>query len=407
MNTETDLISLAARFVNSTRQHIFLTGKAGTGKTTFLRDLAQRTHKKFVIVAPTGIAALNAQGVTIHSQFQLPFGSYIPDALAEEDFSGASHFYTQQTLSYKNHLSATKKKVLRSIDLLIIDEVSMLRADILDAIDYRLRKAKGKFHEPFGGVQVLMIGDLYQLPPIVKPREKQVLGKYYPSMHFFEALALKEEGMVFLELDKIFRQADDSFISILNNLRNDTITQADLDVLNAKYRSEEDIRTVGEAIRLTTHNYKADTINERELEALAGEVTVIESVTEDLFPENIFPLPSQLKLKEGAQVMFIRNDRTGAGRYYNGKLAKVVSVDEEEVQVQLADSTTKLTLEKETWENKKYHLNDENKELEEEVVILGKQGDEEISANHLASHIGSINYEVVTRIGQDIPRIVV
>lgn len=365
---ETDLISLAARFVNSTRQHVFLTGKAGTGKTTFLRDLAQRTHKNFVIVAPTGIAALNAQGVTIHSQFQLPFGSYIPVAGTEEDLTGTSHFYTQRSLSYKNHLSTVKKQVLRSIELLIIDEVSMLRADILDAIDYRLRAAKGIHHQPFGGVQVLMIGDLYQLPPIVKPHEKQVLGKYYRSMHFFEALALKESGMVFLELDKIFRQSDDAFISILNNLRNDNISQSDLNTLNSKYKSEEDIRKEGEVIRLTTHNYKADKINERELNSLDGKVTVFDSLTEDLFPENLYPLPSELKLKKGAQVMFIKNDRSGEGRYYNGKLAKVVSVNKDEIQVQLADSTTKLTLDMETWENKKYHLNEENKELEEEVV---------------------------------------
>lgn len=368
MSTETDRIVLAARFINSTRQHVFLTGKAGTGKTTFLRDLAQRTHKNFVIVAPTGIAALNASGVTIHSQFQLPFGSFLPTTGVEGDLTGDSNFYTQQSLSLKHHLSAQKKQVLRSIDLLIIDEVSMLRADILDAIDYRLRAAKGRHHQAFGGVQVLMIGDLYQLPPIVKQQEKHVLAKYYPSMHFFEALALKEGGMVFLELDKIFRQADDSFISVLNNLRNDTVTQADLDLLNARYKTEEEIREVGEVIRLTTHNRKADKINDEELENLKGKVTVFDSEIEDHFPENIYPLPGQLKLKEGAQVMFIKNDRSGEGRYYNGKLAKVVSIDAEEIEVQLADSEDRIVLEKYEWENKKYQLNTENKELEEEVV---------------------------------------
>ena len=368
MAPENDLISLAARFVNSTRQHIFLTGKAGTGKTTFLRDLAQRTHKRFVIVAPTGIAALNANGVTIHSQFQLPFGSFLPDAGTEEDLSGSSHFYTPQSLSYKHHLSTVKKQVLGSIELLIIDEVSMLRADILDAIDYRLRRAKGRRNEVFGGVQVLMIGDLYQLPPIVKAHEMKVLGKYYKSMHFFEALAIKEGGMVFLELDKIFRQADDRFIAILNNLRNDKITPADLELLNAHYKTEEEIRKEGEVIRLTTHNHKADKINERELESLPGDLITFDTEIEKDFPESIYPLPAQLKLKNGAQIMFIKNDRSGAGRYYNGKLAKVISVDAEEIEVQLADSDLKIVLEKETWENKKYHLNEENKNLEEEVV---------------------------------------
>src|SRR5690606_29648102 len=196
METQTtDRLKLAAHFVNSTNSPIFLTGKAGTGKTTFLRNLASLTHKAHVIVAPTGIAALHAKGVTIHSQFLFPMGSFLPTREPEGNFaSGGGFFFTQYTLNRKHPLNMSRKKVLRAIDLLIIDEVSMLRADLLDAIDHRLRTVKGNFSEPFGGVQVLMIGDLFQLPPIVKDHEWQALGRFYKSMHFFEAHALKQSG---------------------------------------------------------------------------------------------------------------------------------------------------------------------------------------------------------------------
>ena len=224
-NQTTDLLELAARFVNSTASHIFLTGKAGTGKTTFLRDLARKTHKSFVIVAPTGIAALNAQGVTIHSQFLLPFGSYIPDRDYNLNHEQAGGFITQKLVARKHALNSARKQVLRAADLIVIDEVSMLRADILDAMDYRMRSAKGNYHRSFGGAQVLMIGDLFQLPPIVKDHEWSVLRNYYPTIHFYEAHALKRDGFVYIELDKIFRQQDDTFINILNNLRLQPVIQ--------------------------------------------------------------------------------------------------------------------------------------------------------------------------------------
>ena len=202
-------LELAAQFVNSTSSHIFLTGKAGTGKTTFLHNLARATHKNYVVVAPTGIAALNAKGVTIHSQFLLPFGSYLPQSTSFESAPQAN-FYTRKELASRHSLNAARKKVLRNIDLLIIDEVSMLRADLLDAIDYRLRSVKGNYQKTFGGVQLLMIGDLYQLPPIVRDHEWNYLKQFYESPHFFESLALKEGGFTYIELDKIFRQQDDT-----------------------------------------------------------------------------------------------------------------------------------------------------------------------------------------------------
>src|SRR5690606_17702606 len=243
----TDRLKLAAHFVNSTSSPIFLTGKAGTGKTTFLRDLAQLTHKTHVIVAPTGIAALHAKGVTIHSQFLLPLGSFLPTKEPEGNFS-SSGFFTQHTLTRRQPLNMVRKKVLASIELLIIDEVSMLRADILDAIDYRMRSVKRNFNEPFGGIQVLMIGDLFQLPPIVKDYERALLGKFYKSMHFFEAQALKQAGMVYVELDKIFRQKDHRFIEVLNRLRENRIHREDLNFLNSFYKTPDQIRELKDTI---------------------------------------------------------------------------------------------------------------------------------------------------------------
>lgn len=366
-NQSTDLLELAARFVNSTASNIFLTGKAGTGKTTFLRDLARKTHKRFVIVAPTGIAALNAQGVTIHSQFLFPLGSFVPD----QDFNlppgEHSSFYTQKTLAQKHPLNSIRKQVLRACDLLIIDEVSMLRADLLDAIDYRLKRVKGNYHRSFGGVQVLMIGDLYQLPPIVKDHEWNVLRNYYRSMHFFEAQALKRDGMVYIELDKIFRQQDDTFINILNNLRNNIATKADIDVLNNYYKPQDQIEQEG-VVTITTHNYKADKINQDELDALPGSEFLFEAEVDGDFPESMYPLPQTIALKEGAQVMFIKNDSSGGSEYYNGKLATVDSIDENEITVLMGDTQTPFVLRKERWENKRYTVAEDSKELEEEVV---------------------------------------
>ncbi len=247
----------ALQFINSTSGHIFLTGKAGTGKTTFLKNLSSFTHKQFAIVAPTGIAALNAGGVTIHSQFLLPFGSFIPERSDVLNLGEGENFYNQNTLARKHPLNSVRKQVLRTIDLLVIDEVSMLRADLLDALDYRLRAARGNFRQPFGGVQLLLIGDLYQLPPVVKRNEEKLLQRYYNSPWFYESQGLKADGLVYIELDKIFRQQDDGFISILNNLRNNTVTEDDIKILNKHVRTHDEIKQLQEVITLTTHNHKA------------------------------------------------------------------------------------------------------------------------------------------------------
>jgi len=370
METQTtDRLKLAAHFVNSTNSPIFLTGKAGTGKTTFLRNLAQLTHKSHVIVAPTGIAALHAKGVTIHSQFLFPLGSFLPTREPEGNFgSNSNFFYTQHTLTRRHPLNMVRKKVLRSIELLIIDEVSMLRADVLDAIDFRLRSVKGKFNEPFGGTQVLMIGDLFQLPPIVKDHEWQVLGRFYKSMHFFEAHALKQSGMVYLELDRIFRQKDDQFIEVLNHLRNNQATAKDIAFLNNFYRTPGQIKDLQDVIIITTHNYRAEEHNKKELAALKCPSHHFEAVVERDFPEGLYPLPKKLELKEGAQIMFVRNDSSGFSEFFNGKMARIKTIDEEGIAVTMADSGKEYLLKRETWENKKYVIDEDTKELVEEVV---------------------------------------
>ena len=293
----TEMAALAARFVNSTNRHVFLTGKAGTGKTTFLRHLSESTHKRHVILAPTGIAALNAKGVTIHSQFLLPFGTFLPDRNLPMELPEGANFYTQQTPIRRHPLNAKRRDVLRNIDLLIIDEVSMLRADLLDAIDARMRFVKRNYREPFGGVQLLMIGDMYQLPPIVKDHEWSKMRDYYRSQHFFEAVALRESGFVYVELDKIFRQQDDAFISILNNLRNNVVTASDIGILNGHYLEEKDVPK--EVITITTHNRKADAINREALDNLEVETHYFEAEVRDDFPENIFPVAESLELKRG------------------------------------------------------------------------------------------------------------
>ena len=366
-NEETDLIKLAAKFVNSTASHIFLTGKAGTGKTTFLKNLAPQTHKNFVIVAPTGIAALNAQGVTIHSQYLLPLGSFVPVKDSPSKLGLTGNFFTQTTLASRHPLNSVRKQVLRAADLIIIDEVSMLRADLLDAIDYRMRSVKGNFNRSFGGAQLLMIGDLFQLPPIVKPLEWNVLRNYYKSMHFFESLAIREAGMVYIELDKIFRQQDQTFINILNNLRNNVATQKDIETLNSYYKTEEEIGHE-EVVTITTHNRKADAINTKELENLPGPSSYFEADVEGDFPENLYPILETIELKVGAQIMFVKNDASGEGHYFNGKLARVDYIDDEGVSVVMADTHEHYLLKQERWENKKYKVDENTKELEEEVV---------------------------------------
>ena len=370
-HVETEMATLAARFVNSTNRHVFLTGKAGTGKTTFLHKLAASTHKRYVILAPTGIAALNARGVTIHSQFLFPFGSFLPEKQRPLDIAEGA-FHDHDTLTRRHPLNALRRNVLREVDLLIIDEVSMLRADLLDAIDFRMRAVRQNRRESFGGAQVLLIGDLYQLPPVVKDDEWRVMQRYYASMHFFESQVLKQHGYAHIELDRIFRQQDDRFIHILNNLRNNTVERGDVEELNAHYRPAISSAESEGVITLTTHNYKADEINQQTLAKLPGKAHAFEADIEDDFPQSMFPVPQRIELKVGAQIMFVKNDPEKM--YFNGKLARVEEMNDEGITVRMyegagdAPSSSTYKLKRELWENKRYVVNAASKEQEEEVL---------------------------------------
>lgn len=317
MQSISEAAAYALRFINQTHQSVFLTGKAGTGKTTLLKEIIASTHKNTVVVAPTGIAALNAGGVTIHSMFQLPFGGFIPDNSAPQ-FSDTTKFETKATLRRHFKMSGQKRAVIRNMELLIIDEVSMLRADLLDAMDYMMQTVRKK-SAPFGGVQVLFIGDLLQLPPIIRDEEWRTLRNYYRGKFFFHAHVIQQYPPLYIELSKIYRQTDDRFISVLNNLRNNEITATDIQMLNEFVKPDFDLKANKGYITLTTHNVKADVMNAQSLEDLEGrQTTFLPEITGD-FPEKIYPVDPNLQLKVGAQIMFVKNDLSMEKNYFNGK----------------------------------------------------------------------------------------
>lgn len=353
----------ALRLINTTAAPVFLTGKAGTGKTTFLKSLGLHTRKNFLVVAPTGIAALNAGGVTIHSQFRLPFGVFLPDS--NEPISG--QYFNQRFLAENSPLDRPRRQLMRSIDLLVIDEASMLRADLLDAIDYRLKSARGIFSRPFGGVQLLFIGDLYQLPPVVRREDEQVISRHYPTPWFFEAHALRRERLIYIELDRVYRQQDDRFIGILNNLRHNRLTDADLGAINDRYRPDITEEETRETITLTTHNAQADTLNQRALDMLPGKIQTCKAVVTGDFPESMYPVALSLVLKVGAQVMFTRNDAEGKA-YFNGRIARVTEMDDDAIMVRFQDTGEPFMLKTETWENKRYAADTETGAIREEVI---------------------------------------
>jgi hypothetical protein len=369
LNSETsNPAELAARFVNYTSKHIFLTGKAGTGKTTFLRNLIDLTHKKAVIAAPTGIAAINASGVTIHSLFQLPFGTFLPKQPNSEGSHYDQQYNTPKSIVRHLNMNAAKRKVLLDMELLIIDEVSMLRADLLDAIDMVLRYIRRNNKVSFGGVQVLFIGDMHQLPPVVKGNEWNLLAEFYNSVYFFDALALQQDPPVYIELEKIYRQADQVFIDLLNNLRNNQVTSADVALLETYYKADFKPSLDDKYITLTTHNNKADTLNKQSLDELAGQSYFYRAKIEDDFSEFSFPAEQTLELKVGAQVMFIKNDPTGEQRFFNGKIATVVALKSDLIEVQADGSREKIILEKYTWKNIKYTTDKVTGEIEEDLA---------------------------------------
>lgn len=363
----TETAKLAASFINQTSKHIFLTGKAGTGKTTFLKELSKYTFKQTVVVAPTGIAAINAGGATIHSFFQLPFGCYIPQpvTLNEEVYSKIND---PVSLIKNLKIQGRKRAIIRKIELLVIDEVSMLRCDLLDAIDTVLRHIRGKHYLPFGGVQVLFIGDMYQLPPVVKEQEWGYLKSFYKSQFFFDAIALQSEKPIFIELDKIFRQDNLEFISLLNHLRTNEINETDVQLLNTKYQPDYEAKISENIITVTTHNYKADDINKKFLESIDEKAVTYNAIIKNDFGENLFPIERALILKTGSQIMFIKNDPSGEMQFFNGKLGKVARLTNDEIYVIIEGNTEETKIERYIWENIRYTINKEKNEIEEEII---------------------------------------
>lgn len=355
------------QFINQTQQSIFLTGKAGTGKTTLLRKIIETTHKNTVVVAPTGIAALNAGGVTIHSMFQLPLSGFIPEHKTAISLSEFQKFETKSTLLKHFKMSGQKKNVIQNMELLIIDEVSMLRADLLDAIDFSLQKIRRNDY-PFGGVQVLFIGDLQQLPPVVNNVEWQVLRNYYRGIFFFNAHVIHRQPPLYIELSKIFRQSDEKFISVLNNLRNNKVSKEDVSLLNKFVQPNFDIKKNKGYIFLTTHNAKAEHINSDSLNEIQEKSNYFKADIIGDFPEKIFPLEPSLELKVGAQIMFIKNDLSLEKNYFNGKMGVIKSLSKEEILVFFPDEQKTIEVEKYEWKNIRYSVNASTKEIDEEVL---------------------------------------
>ena len=352
-------LQLAWQFIENTGTHLFLTGKAGTGKTTFLRRLREHTPKRMVVLAPTGIAAINAGGVTIHSFFQLSFAPFVPDTTLN---SAQMHY----------RFNKEKRNIIRSMDLLVIDEISMVRADLLDAVDATLRRYRDR-EKPFGGVQLLMIGDLQQLAPVVKDSEWELLRRYYETPYFFASHALRETVYMTIELEKVYRQSDTYFLSLLNKIRENKAGDEVLNALNKRYQRGFQPSKEEGYIRLTIHNNQAQQVNDRELASLPGKAYSFRAEVKDEFPEYSYPADEVLTVKEGAQIMFLKNDVSSEKRYYNGMIGEVVTVNETGMFVRGKDSEHEFQLLQEEWGNYKYVLNEETKEITEEIAGVFRQ----------------------------------
>ncbi len=360
----TDQALLARRYINETNLPIFLTGKAGTGKTTFLRQIVEESYKKVVVAAPTGIAAVNAGGVTLHSLFQLPFGCFLPENSHRIPFS-SENINTPQSVLKKLKLSSQKRELINEIELLIIDEVSMLRADLLDLIDLILRTVR-KNQTPFGGLQILFIGDLLQLPPVVKKWEWDYLSAFYNQIFFFESRVLSNTNLVYLEFEKVYRQVDIKFINLLNKFRENKVTDEDINLLN-KLKTDNPIKLSDDGyIYITTHNSKADKINSEKLKNIGSKEWVYSAKTIGEFSEHLFPNEEQLILKEDARVMFIKNDTSQEKQFFNGKIGIIKSLSNDSITVLCDDEEIIVT--KYKWENKRFIHDAESGDIEEELL---------------------------------------
>ncbi len=363
----TRLAQLVIHYVNTTHRNIFLTGKAGTGKTTLLRYLVAHTHKNNAIAAPTGIAAINAGGVTLHSLLQLPFGSFVPEERPGIVGGQGSRINTPRSVKSEMRINSEKRRVLQELELLIIDEVSMLRADLLDCIDLVLKEVR-RNQSPFGGVQMLFIGDLNQLPPVVRREEWELLQDYYNTAFFFGSQVLRQEPPLYIELDKIYRQADPQFINLLNRLRENRLDEHDIETLNSYYRDDYENYAKKGYIHITTHNNKADSINTERLQALPQQSYVYQAQIEGQFPDTMYPIPATLELKVGAQVMFLKNDTAFEKRYFNGKIGTVTQLSEQEIKVLCQGDTEAITVDLYRWENKRYQVEKATGAVQEEII---------------------------------------
>ncbi len=362
-----EMFRLATELVNQSSRNIFLTGKAGTGKTTFLKYIRENCHKQMAVVAPTGVAAINAGGVTMHSFFQLPFFPFIPD-------TGGGFRNNNDEVANRNSLISRlkmtneRKKIIRELELLIIDEISMVRCDTLDAVDTILRHVRRRHHEKFGGLQVLFIGDMFQLPPVIKEAEWILIKDYYNSPFFFDSIVIKEEPPLFIEFKKIYRQSEEKFINLLNQVRNNELDDDGRELLESRFKPVFRRTKNDGYIILTTHNEKARNTNANELLNLnASSFTYKAEVTGD-FPESAYPADEVLQLKAGAQVMFIKNDSEKAKRYFNGKIGVITELDKEKIVVQCTNEPGTIEVKKEKWENIRYAMNNTTRQLEEEVL---------------------------------------
>lgn len=347
-------LELALQFIDKTDRNLFITGKAGTGKTTFLHQIKQDSLKRMVVVAPTGVAAINAKGVTIHSFFQLPFGPILPNQIGN-------------TSNQQRKFSKAKIDIIRSLDLVVIDEISMVRADLLDGIDQVMRRYKNR-NKVFGGAQVLMIGDLQQLAPVIQPHEWSLLQHYYSSIYFFSSKAYQEAQVLAIELKHIYRQKNERFIHILNEIRNDALSLSSEKILNERYDPHFSPAKEEGYITLTTHNNRAHLINSSELNKLASKSYFFKANVSGKFNENSFPNEETLEFKIGAQVMFIKNDSSAEKRYFNGKIGVITDISKESVTVQCVHEIDEIVTEKETWENIAYTINEETKEIKEDIT---------------------------------------
>lgn len=348
----------ALQIIQYTHRSLFLTGKAGTGKSTFLRYISQTTKKKYVILAPTGIAAINVGGSTLHSFFKLPFYPLLPN----------DNRYSVRNLRKTLKYNSEKIKLIKEVELIIIDEISMVRADIIDFIDKILRVYAQNMRVPFGGKQLLLVGDMYQLEPVLKEDERALLQPFYPSKFFFDAHVFREMQLVCVELQKVYRQSDPLFISLLDHIRTSNTTQADLSILNQRVESNNDEAADALAITLSTHRDTVDYINQQHLQQLPGQPTVFYGIIEGEFPENNLPTPMKLEIKTGAQVLFVKNDREK--RWVNGTLGTVIGMGDENdglIYVR-TEQGEDVDVEQEIWSNVRYTYNEKEQKIEEEEI---------------------------------------